>query len=77
MLSGESLSVRVWMCVSFYVSEHVLDSSAIAEPLSVRTLVEFISILVNGTLSVWKIKGSLQRHKAVVFQQHVLKGFQR
>lgn len=52
MLSVESLSVHVWVCVSFYVSERVLDNSAIAEPLSVRPLVEFILILVNGTLSV-------------------------
>ena len=29
------LSVRAWMCVSFYVSECVLDNSAIAEPLTV------------------------------------------
>lgn len=58
MLSVESLSVRVWMCVSFDVSECVLDNSAIAEPLTVRPLVEFIFILVNETLSVCKMKGS-------------------
>lgn len=63
------LSVRVWMCVSFYVSECVLDNSAIAEPLTVRPLVEFIFIFVNETLSVCKIKGSLQRHTVVVFQR--------
>lgn len=59
MLSVESLSVRVWVCVSFDVSECVLDNSAIAEPLTVRPLVEFIFILVNETLSVCKMKGSL------------------
>lgn len=40
------------VCLSFYVSECVLDNSAIAEPLTVRPLVEFICILVNKTLSV-------------------------
>ena len=58
--------LKVWMCVSFYVSECMLDNSAIAEPLTVRPLVEFIFILVNKTLSVCKIKGSLQRHTVVV-----------
>lgn len=52
MLSVVSVSVRVWMCLSFNVSECVLDNSAVAEPLTVQPLVEFIFILVNETLSV-------------------------
>lgn len=61
----------------FYVSECVLDNSAVAEPLTVRLLVEFILIIVTETLSVCKIKGSWQRHTAVVFHRNILKGFQR
>lgn len=70
MLSVVSVSVRVWMCVSFYVSECVLDNSAIAEPLTVRPLVEFIFILVNEILfvAVCLIEGFLQRHTVVVSQ---------
>lgn len=65
--------VCLFMCL-----ECVLDNSAVAEPLAVRPLAEFFFfILVNETLSVCKIKGSLQRHTAVAFQQNVLKGFQR
>lgn len=60
------MDVCVFLCV--------LDNSAIAEPLTVRP---FIFILVNETLSVCKIKGSLQRHTVVVFQRNVLKGFQK
>lgn len=51
------MDVFLFMCLS------VLDNSAVAEPLTVRPLVIFM--LVNETLSVCKIKGSLQRHTAV------------
>lgn len=44
-------------------------------PSLVRPLAELIFIVVNETLSVCKIKGSLQRHTAVLFQQNILKGF--
>lgn len=66
MLSVQSLCVHVWMCVCvclFFVSECVLDNRAIAEPLTLRPLVEINFILVNETLSVCKIKGSLQQHR--------------
>lgn len=56
MLSVESVSVCVWMCVCvcvfLCVCVCVLDNSAVAEPLTVRPLVEFNFILVNETLSV-------------------------
>lgn len=49
----------------------MLDNSAVAEPLTVRPLVEYVFILVNETLlSVCKIKGPLQTHTPV-------KGFQK
>ncbi len=58
----------VWMCV-FYVSECVLDNSAVAEPLTVRPLVEFIFILDTKTLSVCKIKGSWQDTQQLYFNK--------
>lgn len=61
------------MCVSFYVS--VLDNSAIAEPLTVRLLVEFVFIFVNKTPSVCKVNGSSQRDTSFVFQG--TEGFQK
>lgn len=48
----QSVCGCVCVCVSFYVCVCVLDNSAVAEPLTVRPLVEFNFILVNETLSV-------------------------
>ena len=59
--------------MSFYVTECVLDYSAIAEPLTVQPLVQFIFILVNKTLSGNKIK----RHTGGGFQRNVLKRARR
>ena len=78
MLSVESVSIRVWMCVCLFTCLSVCWTTVLLlSPSLVRPLVEFIFIVVNETLSVCKIKGSLQRHTAVLFQQNILKGFQR